>query len=288
MIGGLLRLARPHQWVKNLLVFAAPGTAGVLDDGAALLDVFVVFLAFCAVASGTYCINDILDREQDARHPRKKHRPVASGAVPVTVAAVYGTVLFAVGIGAMAAAGRPAAIAVLVTYVVITLGYSSVLKHVPVVDLVAVASGFLLRAAAGAAAADVPISTFFLIVASFGAIFLVAGKRHAEVVALGEESGLHRRALEAYSRAFLQHVRTVSSSVAVVAYCIWALEQGEGQDIPFFGISIVPFVLALLRYELLIEEGHGGEPDEVFRRNREIQILGALWILLVMAGVYVD
>jgi decaprenyl-phosphate phosphoribosyltransferase len=285
---GLVALARPQQWTKNVLVFAAPGTAGVLLEGPAIADTLVAFAAMCLAASATYALNDVLDRDQDLQHPRKRHRPVASGAVSARSALALAAAALAGALAGPVVLGEPALAGVVAAYLAVTAAYSLWLKHMPGFDLAGVASGFLLRAVAGAVAVDVPISSFFLIVASFGSLFLVAGKRHAEAVVLGEDSGVHRRTLEVYTRSFLGHVRAMSSAVCVLAYALWALEQGEGQAFPWFGTSIVPFVLAMLRYELAIEEGHGGEPDEIFRRNREIQVLGAIWVVLVGIGVYVD
>lgn len=282
----LARLARPHQWIKNGLVFAAPATAGVLTQGDVLLHTAIAFVAFSLVASGTYALNDVVDRIADSHHPVKRARPVASGLVSPTLAMVFGVALFAAGVTLVALTSSPLLVLVLMGYVTLTVGYSTVLKNVEVVDLVAVASGFLLRAVGGGVAADVPISSWFLIVASFGSIFLITGKRHAEHVDLGDARGEHRATLGRYSLAYLRQVRGITSAVAILAYCLWALERADTTAGPWSAISIVPFVLAMLRYELLIEEGRGGAPEEVFRWDRTIQVLGVLWVALVMAGIY--
>jgi decaprenyl-phosphate phosphoribosyltransferase len=182
--------------------------------------------------------------------------------------------------------GEPLLLLVLAAYVAITLSYSFYFKNIATVDLLAVASGFLLRTVAGAVATDVVISDFFLIVAAFGSVFLVAGKRHAEYEALGPEAWRHRRTLGRYSLVYLAQVRAMAAAVTMLAYCQWALERGEGMAVPWFELSIVPFVVAVLRYELLVGEGHGGAPEEVFRHNRPIQVLGATWAFLVLVGIY--
>ena len=281
----VVRSMRPQQWVKNLLVFAAPGLAGVLSESAALRDAIVAFVAFCLVASGTYVLNDVADRHADAQHPKKRHRPVASGALSVPLAWALGSGLLVGGVlfGFLA---RPALVAVLAGYAVLTLAYSAYLKHVPVVDLVAVASGFLLRAAGGAAAVDVALSDWFLIVATFGSIFLVTGKRHAEHLDLGDERGETRRTLGRYPLSYLVHVRSVSAAVTILAYCQWALERDDATAIPWAAISILPVVLGLFRYELLIEEGKGDMPDELLREDRGLQAIAVVWCALLAAQVY--
>lgn len=281
----VLRSMRPQQWVKNLLVFAAPGLAGVLSQGSALRDTLVAFAAFCLVASGTYVLNDVADRHADAQHPKKRHRPVASGALGVPLAAGLGGALLVGGV-LLGFLARPALVAVLAGYAVLTLAYSGYLKHVAVVDLVAVASGFLLRAAGGAAAVDVALSDWFLIVATFGSIFLVTGKRHAEHLDLGDERGETRRTLGRYPLSYLVHVRSVSAAVTILAYCQWALERDDGSSVPWAAISILPVVLGLFRYELLIEEGKGDMPDEVLREDRGLQAIALVWCALLAAQVY--
>jgi decaprenyl-phosphate phosphoribosyltransferase len=285
----LLREARPRQWVKNVLVFAAPGAAGVLDDGGALGRAGVAFVAFCLVSSGTYFWNDLLDVEADRLHPTKRHRPIASGAVPIGLARLVGTAAIVAGIALGVATGRWETVAVLAVYAALTLSYSTHLKHVAVVDLVAVASGFVLRAMAGAAATDVPMSTWFVLCTTFGSLFIVTGKRYAELRELGEEAAATRATLEAYSLSYLRTVLAVSIGATLVAYCIWAFDTAElaGSDFPFYELSIVPMLTALLRYLLILEQGHGGAPEEVFAADRPLQFFGVAWLVTFALGVYI-
>ncbi|MGD9702646.1 MAG: decaprenyl-phosphate phosphoribosyltransferase [Acidimicrobiia bacterium] len=289
MIRALVRQARPRQWVKNVLVFAAPGAAGVLDDGGALARSIVAFVAFCLVSAGTYYWNDLLDIESDRLHPTKRSRPIASGAVPVGLARVVGSTLLVAGILLGFATGHPKTVAVLAIYAALTVSYSARLKHVAVVDLVAVASGFVLRAIAGAAAADVPMSTWFVLCTTFGSLFIVTGKRYAELRELGEEAAATRATLEAYSLTYLRTVLSVSVGATLVAYCIWAFEtaEGSGSDFPFYELSIVPMLTALLRYLLILEQGHGGAPEDVFAADRSLQAFGVIWLVTFGLGVYV-
>jgi decaprenyl-phosphate phosphoribosyltransferase len=287
--GGLLRLARPKQWVKNVLVLAAPGAAGMLFEGDILLRSVGAVAAWCLVASGTYFMNDVADVQADRHHPRKRLRPVAAGIVPLALARVLAYVMLAGGV-LFPLLWAPQLSLVLATYTGIQIAYSNWLKNQAVIDLAAVASGFVLRAISGGVATDLPLSNWFLLVTSFGSLFMVAGKRHAEHVDLDEDRGAHRATLEEYSLSFLRQVRSLSASVTVTAYCLWAAERMDEVDTApiFYQLSIVPFVLALLRYALLVDSGRGGAPEEVVLSDRPLQVLGALWVLIFALGVYVN
>jgi decaprenyl-phosphate phosphoribosyltransferase len=280
-----LKLFRPKQWAKNVLVFAAPGAAGVLGEGESLALTLLAFACFCMAASGTYCWNDALDADEDRLHPTKCHRPIASGAITPRAAMVVGTVLLGAAVGLSFVANWHLA-AVIGGYVVLTVTYSAWLKHEPVIDIAAVAAGFLLRTIAGGFAVDVEISTLFLIVAGAGSLFMVTGKRHAELLELGDGAHAHRQALAHYSLGYLAYVRSVASSVAIVAYSLWAFDVSEraGNEV-LFQLSIVPFVLGLLRYALLLETGKGGAPEEVVLSDRVLQLIGFVWVVCFGLGV---
>jgi decaprenyl-phosphate phosphoribosyltransferase len=173
-------------------------------------------------------------------------------------------------------------------YVTQTTLYSTVLKHVAVIDLVAVASGFVLRAIGGAEATRVHMSTWFLLCTSFGSLFIVTGKRYAELREMG--AGKRTRAtLDEYTREFLRTVLAVSIGGTIVMYCQWAFEAREvsGSSWPFYELSIVPMLIALLRYTLVIEQGHGSAPEEVFMADRWLQATGLVWAVVFALGVYV-
>ncbi len=288
LLEGLFRTARPKQWVKNVLVWAAPGAAGVALRADVTLPVLGAFVAWCLAASGAYFLNDAMDAEADRRHPQKQDRPVAAGTVPCRTAAVVGVALLAAGIGLPLAWGNPGVSALIGMYGAVTVSYSLGLKNQPVVDLAAVASGFVLRAVSGGVAAHVPISDWFLIVASFGSLFMVAGKRHAEYVDLCDDRVAHRATLGEYSVDFLRYVRSVSSSVAIAAYCLWAFEEARvAGDAVSYKLSIIPFVTAVLRYGLLVDAGHGGAPEDLVLGDRPLQIFGLVWLGLFATGVYI-
>ncbi|MFL5911739.1 MAG: decaprenyl-phosphate phosphoribosyltransferase [Gaiellaceae bacterium] len=283
----LLYTARPRQWVKNLLVFAAPGTAGLLTDAGAVVVAAGTFGVFCLAASGTYFLNDALNVDADRLHPTKRRRPVAAGAVGVGLAEVLGGSLLIISVAlSLVVAGWELALVVAV-YVILQPYYSMWLRNVPVVDLMVVASGFVLRAIAGGVAVAVPISHWFLLVTSFGSLFLVSGKRSAEHIDLGERRARHRSTLGEYSLSFLHHVRSATSSVAVAAYCLWAFERGEDAPYPIlFQLSIIPFVLVTLRYAQLLDAGRGECPEELVFDDHALQVFGLLWLTSVAVGIY--
>jgi decaprenyl-phosphate phosphoribosyltransferase len=287
LAGDLLRTSRPKQWIKNLLVFAAPGAAGVLGHPRALERAGAAFAIFCAVSAGTYFVNDTLDAAADRQHPRKRHRPIAAGRISAPVALGTGAALTAAGIAAAGVLSTQM-LAVTAVYAAITVAYSLRLKHEPVLDMGALASGFVLRAVAGGVATGVPLSNWFIIVASFGSLFMVGGKRHAEHLELGEARAGHRPILGDYSLGYLRYVRSVSSAVAIAGYCLWAFEKASAPHAAalWFELSIAPFVLAILRYALVLDAGGGGAPEEVVLGDRVIQGLGLIWLLLFGLGVY--
>ena len=282
----LLRLARPKQWAKNVLVVAAPGAAGVLFEPLAAFRTAVAFVCFCLAASSTYFVNDAVDVESDRHHPRKRNRPVAAGEVSVRAAIGWGIVLAVAAIGLSFAARWQLAL-VIGGYFVLTVTYTLWLKHEPVLDLAAVAAGFVLRTIAGGVAVGVAISPWFLIVAGAASLFMVTGKRSAELRHVGAGATSHRRSLEGYTEAFLSYVRGVASSVAILAYCLWAFEKSGGVgEQAWFELSIVPFALGILRYALLLSQGQGEAPEDVILSDRVLLGLGAVWVVFFAIAVH--
>ncbi|MHB1533273.1 MAG: decaprenyl-phosphate phosphoribosyltransferase [Acidimicrobiales bacterium] len=289
VVVGLLRTARPKQWSKNVLVFAAPGAAGVLTHATALGRTLLAFVVFCVVASGTYFLNDSTDAEADRQHPTKRRRPIAAGVISVRAGFTVGVVLLAAGVAGAAFLSWRLAL-VMVVYVAVQFAYSFYLKHQPIYDLGAVAAGFVLRAIAGGVAARVPVSEWFLIVATFGSLLMVTGKRVAEHADLGQGRGAHRATLDAYSSTFLRTVLAISAGGAIVGYCLWAFSLQTAllhhHDPIWYQLSIVPMMLALLRYTFLVESGKGAKPEELAFSDRSLQILGLVWAILFALGVY--
>jgi decaprenyl-phosphate phosphoribosyltransferase len=263
----------------------ASGTALQLD---VLRPTLLAFALFCTVSSGVYLLNDARDVEEDRRHPVKRFRPVAAGVVPVPLAVAGGAVLLVGSVLGALALGNGALAGVLGTYAAISLAYSFFLKNQPVVDLAAVASGFLLRAIAGGVAANIPLSQWFLLVAAFGALFMVAGKRYAELVALGD-TGETRRSLREYSPSYLRFVWSMSAGVACTTYSLWAFEMRDSADgFPWQALSIAPFVLALLRYAVDVDRGAAGAPEDTVLGDRILLMLGTVWATVFGLGVWLS
>ena len=287
----LLAAARPRQWIKQILVLAAPAAAGVLTHGSALVHALAGMAIFTAAAAGTYLINDALDVDADRLHPTKRTRPLAAGAVPVRLAVAVGIALMlaAVGTGTLVHWRLGVVIGV---YIAMTIAYSLWLKHVAIVELVIVALGFVLRAIAGATAVDVPISQWFVIVASFGSLFMVTGKRYAEATTLADGGVATRAILAEYPLAWLRQVRDVCVGVTLLAYCLFAFEKGSPTSaltspmtLPWYQLSIIPVTIGLFRYSLLLERGQGAAPEDVVLHDRTLQIAGVCWAALFGLGV---
>lgn len=279
--------ARPKQWAKNVLVFAAPGAAGVLGQRTETLQALVAFAVFCLAASGTYYLNDAGDVEADRLHPKKKFRPIAAGEIPVGLARFVGAALITAAVAISFLTHWQLALT-MVGYVVMTTAYTVWLKHIVVFDVVTVAAGFVLRAIAGATATGVNISNWFFIVTTFGSLFMVAGKRHAEGREVAGDLGSTRATLAEYSVSYLEYLRSVSTGVVLVAYCLWAFEKANvatAQSIPWFQLSIIPFAIAILRYAFLVDKGGGGAPEEIVLSDRVLLGLGAVWMILFAIGL---
>jgi len=294
LVPGLVRLARPRQWIKNFLVFVAPAAAGVLLHRTVLWHAAAAFGIFCLAASGTYYLNDARDVAADREHPTKRNRPIAAGTVPVTVAVALGVVFLAGSVAlAVLLAGWHLAV-VMGAYVVIQFAYSFGLKNEPILDLACVSAGFILRAVAGGVATSVALSNWFLIVVSFGSLLIVTGKRSGEKELLAQggtgDTAAVRQTLGLYTPSFLSTVRTLSAAVTVSAYCLWAFERAAqvhpGHDPIWFQLTIIPFVIALLHVLRLLDSGAGAAPEELALKDHRLQLYGACWVALFAIGVY--
>ncbi|MEJ8636926.1 decaprenyl-phosphate phosphoribosyltransferase [Streptomyces sp. MS2.AVA.5] len=277
---GLLRTARPRQWIKNVLVVAAPAAAGELDSPHAAGQLAVVFALFTAAAAAVYLINDARDADADRAHPVKCRRPVAAGEVPVPVAYAVGAVLAGTAVGGAAALCTPMTGALLTAYLSMQLAYCIWLKHVLVVDLAVVTTGFLMRAMIGGVALGIPLSRWFLITTGFGALFMVAAKRYSEAVQLADSKGATRALLTEYTTGYLRFVWQLAAGVAVLAYCLWALESGgvaASALLPWRQLSMIAFILAVLRYAVFADRGTAGAPEDVVLRDRPLAVIGLVW-----------
>jgi decaprenyl-phosphate phosphoribosyltransferase len=286
VVRGVVKTMRPRQWVKNVLVFAAPFVGGDLLAPGIVPDLLIAFAAFSLAASGIYLINDAADVTADRAHPTKRFRPIAAGVVPPRLAIGVAVVLLLAAV-ALSLLASPQLVIVLVVYVAVQLSYCFWLKHQAVLDICIVASGFLLRAIAGGAATGIPLSQWFLLVAGFGSLFMVAGKRYAEMM-LAERTGARiRKSLESYTASYLRFVWALSATVLITAYCLWAFDIGvEQHNTVWSVISIVPFVVAVLRYAVDVDSGNGGEPEEIALGDRVLQVLALVWVGMLTLAVY--
>ena len=285
---GIVKAVRPRQWVKNLLVLAAPLAALGVDVQADYAQVFrnvgIAFVVFCLAASSIYLINDARDVEADRAHPTKRFRPIAAGVVPVPLAYGLAAVLAVASLG-ISWLVTPNLAAVMAVYIGIQLAYCFGLKHQAVLDICIVSSGFLIRAIAGGVAAGIPLSQWFLLVFAFGSLFMAAGKRYAELK-LAEQTGAKiRKSLESYTSSYLRFVWTLAATAVVLCYALFAFER-DGGSASWWAISIIPFTVAILRYAVDIDGGDAGEPEDIALSDRVLQLLALALIGSVGAAVY--
>ncbi len=274
-----LRLLRPHQWLKNGFVFVGLLFGHGWSDPAKVQAALHAFAAFCLVSSAVYVLNDLIDREQDRQHPRKRHRPLASGSMAPASALLLMVACLALGLAL--AFGQVAAPWVFVAYVLINIGYSFGLKHVVVLDVFLIASGFMLRILAGTLGIGVVPSHWLLLCGLMLTLFLGFAKRRAELIALADESGNHRRVLEHYSGTFLDQMMSVAATGTVVSYSLYTVSP---DTVALHGtahlIYTVPFVLyGMFRYLFRLHlRGGGGDPALELLRDPHLIAAAAGWL----------
>jgi decaprenyl-phosphate phosphoribosyltransferase len=281
----LVVLARPSQWVKNLLVVAAPAAAGVLVRDDVPMRVVLAFAAFCLLSAGTYIVNDVCDVHEDRGHPRKRHRPVAAGELEPRTALVAAAALMLAGL-ALCILARPLLLVVGAGYLAITLTYTAVWRRIAIVDVGAIAAGFVLRAVAGGVAAPVALSRSFVLVVAFAAVFVAAGKRHGELARARSTGAAARPVLGVYTARRLRQVLVASASLAFAAYCVWALEHHSAHGLPWRQLTIVPFAACLARYGLLLRRGGGEAPEELLLEDRFLQLLALARTIVFALSVH--
>lgn len=282
-----IRAVRPHQWIKNVTVLAAPAAASVLTHVDVIVRTAAGVGVFIVASAGTYLLNDARDAAADRLHPEKRYRPIASGNISPRAAYVAGLAACA-GAAAIAFVLRPEFGLVVSLYVVMTFLYSWKLKNVPVLELMLIAVGFLLRAVGGGVVNHVPLSRWFMLVAAAGALFIVTGKRLAERQALGEGAAVHRAVIGEYSADWLRQTSTIALTATLMGYCLWAF-QYLGRDIlqVLLAISVAPFTAALLRYTQLLSQGHGEHPERDLARDPFLVVAILTCVVLLFIGLYV-
>ncbi|AKN15769.1 decaprenyl-phosphate phosphoribosyltransferase [Mycobacterium haemophilum] len=287
LVTGVVKAIRPRQWVKNVLVLAAPvaGLGGGMHYKYAelLTDVSLAFVVFSLAASSVYLINDVRDIEADREHPTKRFRPIAAGVVPEWLAYTLAAVL---GVASLVIAWllTPNLALVMAIYIGMQLGYCFGLKHQAVVDICIVSSAYLIRAIAGGVATNIPLSQWFLLTAAFGSLFMVAGKRYAELQLAERTGAAIRKSLESYTSTYLRFVWTLSATAVVMCYGLWAFERDRHCG-SWFAVSMVPFTIAILRYAVDVDGGLAGEPEDIALRDRVLQLLALTWVGTIGAAV---
>ncbi|HKH11049.1 MAG TPA: decaprenyl-phosphate phosphoribosyltransferase [Rubrobacter sp.] len=283
--GSLLRLARPKQWTKNGFVLAGVVFAGKALSLSHVLEALLAFVAFCLLSGAVYAFNDVLDVEEDRKHPLKRLRPVASGEVPVTAAVVFSLVLLAVGLGmcfyvnvGVGGAG--------LAYLALQAVYTPFLKHLAILDVMSISAGFVIRALAGVAAVNSPISPWLIVCTGLLTLFLGFSKRRHELATLGDGATVHRKNLRDYSVPMLDEMMNIMISATIIAYTLYTFTVYERQD-QIFMMASIPFVVyGVFRYMLLVHRDGGGNPDTLLLADRPLQISLLLWLVVVGATIY--
>jgi 4-hydroxybenzoate polyprenyltransferase len=279
-----LRLARPKQWTKNGFVLAGVVFSGEALQGPSVVAALLAFVAFCALSGAVYAANDILDVVEDRTHPTKRLRPVASGEIPVRVAAVYAALL-ALGGLALAFFVDPGVGIAGLAYLALQAVYTTFLKHVAVLDVMSISAGFVLRALAGVAAVGEHISPWLVLCTGLLTLYLGFSKRRYELYVLGEAAESHRKNLRDYSVEMLDQMMMIMVAATIIAYIMYTFTFPL--HVRSYMMASIPFVIyGVFRYMLLVHRDGGGDPDTLLLRDRPLQINLLLFLAVVMAVIY--
>jgi 4-hydroxybenzoate polyprenyltransferase len=287
VLRGLIKSMRPRQWAKNVFVFVALFFDRKLTDPESVLRTLAAFVLLCLMSSAVYLMNDLADIENDRQHPTKKNRPLPAGQLSPVVA-VVAAIILALGsllAGFVLSTGLGW---VLLLYLIIQIGYTFWLKRMVLVDVLVVSAGFILRIAAGVAVIDVErFSPWLYVFGGFLALFMILGKRRHELVLLGESAGDHRAILKEYNLDLVDRLLGLVTTGAVIAYTLYTF-LAEGLPANYFMMLTIPFVLyAVFRYLYLIHVRHeGGAPEDIFLRDRPMQLSIFLWAIVVFVVLY--
>jgi decaprenyl-phosphate phosphoribosyltransferase len=279
MITPFVKLLRPAQWLKNLMLFFPPFLGGAMLQPGVLQKGALPLLSFCLASSATYVINDILDRHHDTLHPHKKHRPIASRTVSIAAATALAVGCLSISLS-LAATISGTFFIILLAYLAITICYSWRLKELPVVDLFCIASGFLLRLEAGGEAFGIAISDWLFLSVFLLAVFLATGKRLGEKSGLGENAGGHRKTLLLYPDGFLQGTMYMTGGAVLVTYTQYVIVR----HVMIYTVPLCCF--GLLRFILRVQSGQGGDPTESLLKDAPLFIIGLLWAAMISCTLY--
>jgi decaprenyl-phosphate phosphoribosyltransferase len=274
-----LTMLRPTQWLKNLMLFFPPFLAGqILLPGVAIRGI-VPFFAFCLVSSAGYILNDISDRDRDLHHPRKRLRPIPSGAVSVSGSGSFAVFLLAGGL-LLTGFISSRSLLLLAVYAAISVSYSLLLKNFPIVDLFCISAGFLIRLQTGGELFQVQISPWLFLTVFLLAMFLSTGKRLSESHSLGDMAGEHRVSLTHYPPGFLAGTLYMTGGAVLVTYAMYTLNK----QMLIYSVPLCLF--GLLRYMFRVSSGKGGDPTDSLLKDRLLFVVGILWVLMVVWSIY--
>jgi decaprenyl-phosphate phosphoribosyltransferase len=282
----VIMTTRPRQWPKNLLVFAAPLAAGSLGRDHGFAYALLAMFAFACASAAVYLVNDVVDVERDRRHPVKRNRPIASGALPERHAFVLAVLATVFAVGAGVAIREPLLVLTIVVYLGESFLYSFWLKHVPVVEMVLVATGFLLRVLGGAAATHVPVSIWFLLVCSLGALGVAIAKRYTELTSLGGDALRHRPVMRWYRPGMLRAWQLIIGLGMLATYLMWAVNETTAAR-PWHLLSALPLAAALIRFGLLTARQTVRPVEDLLMRDAIMLCFEATWLALFCVGLSV-
>ncbi|HWG01698.1 MAG TPA: decaprenyl-phosphate phosphoribosyltransferase [Trebonia sp.] len=285
-LAAVAQSTRPRQWPKNLLVFAAPLAGATLGRRDGLGYAVLAAVAFGCASAAVYLVNDVVDAERDRRHPVKRHRPVAAGRLPARHAAVLAALAAVCAVGVGVVIGEPLLVATVVGYLCTSFLYSIWLKHVPFIEMVLVASGFLLRVLGGAAATHVRPSIWFLLVCSLGALGVAVAKRYTELSSLGDDAVRHRPVMRWYRPGMLRAGQALIGALMLVTYLLWAVGESEGTR-AWHVASAIPLAIALARFGALTARRSVRQVEDLLTRDGLMLACEVAWLGLFCAGLYV-
>lgn len=281
--GSYIKLVRPRQWTKNGFVLAGLVFSGEALAARSILEALLAFAVFCALSGAVYAVNDVLDVEEDRKHPEKRLRPVASGEIPARNALVFAAVLVAGGLVTGFLLLDPWVGLAGAAYLALQAVYTTFLKHISVLDVMSISGGFVLRALAGVAAVGSPMSPWLIVCTGLLTLFLGFSKRRHELASLGEGAVGHRRNLKDYSVPVLDEMMNIMLSATIIAYSMYTFFEYDNR----FMMASIPFVIyGVFRYMLLVHRDGGGNPDTLLLQDRPLQVTLFLWLAVVMSVIY--
>jgi len=277
----IIKILRPMQWLKNLMLFFPPFLGGSIDRLDAVMTGVIPFAAFCLASSSTYILNDIADIKRDREHPVKMNRPLPSGAVSPMIAGTFSFFLMVVSL-VMAVYISTLFLVYIVAYISVSVAYSFQLKHLPLVDIFCISSGFLLRLMAGGEVFSIPVSDWLFLSVFLLSLFLSIGKRLSEKAALGQSAGSHRKVLIHYPEGFLDGLLYMTGAAVLVTYSMYTVSRHS--LLLLYSVPLSCF--GLMRYVLRVKSGHGGDPTDALLRDIPLFATGLFWAVMVGIGIY--